>query len=342
MNTKKKTAVVGASGFTGRELVRLIARHPGLEISSMHSKSFAGQEISDIHPSLKGIVSGKLQPVSVEGICGADVVFLALPHTSSLEYIPQIIDKVELVVDLSADYRFSDPLEYKKWYNVDHKDTENLKRAVYGIPEINRGELKGAKLIANPGCYATSVILAVYPLLKEGLVSDTVYVDAKSGISGAGKKLDAEYLFSKRYESITPYKVDSHRHMGEIICFLDKVVGTDWNSLVFCPHLIPIERGILANLYIKLNTSLKQEDLRNVFLKYYRDEHFINVLEENVFPETKEVGFTNNCNIGVKSGSTGKDAIVISAIDNLIKGASGQALQNMNAVLGFPETAGLV
>ncbi len=334
MSEKIKVSVIGASGFTGRELLRLLSKHEKVKLDILFSRTYAGRDIADIHPSLKGIIS---KTVSDDIPQSNDVVFLALPHTKSLKFVPQLIKNNRLVIDLSADYRFKDIENYKKWYGIEHGDEENLKKAVYGIPEINRNEIKNAALIANPGCYATAVILSVYPLLKEGMINSTVYVDAKSGISGAGKKLDSEYLFTKRYENITPYKVNSHRHMGEIMEFLNEKKI----NLVFCPHLIPVNRGILSNTYTKINKNLNIEDIRNIFLKYYENEHFINICNPDVFPEISEVNFTNNCNIGISFNHETGDIVVISAIDNLIKGASGQAVQNMNIVLGFEETSGL-
>ncbi|MFC2061520.1 N-acetyl-gamma-glutamyl-phosphate reductase [Elusimicrobiota bacterium] len=343
MNKKIKTSIVGASGFTGRELIKIIASHPGLEIDKLYSRSFAGKHISEIHPSLKGISDVELVEPSPQAISPeSEIIFLALPHTKSIEYAAELVDKTRLIIDLSADYRFSDPVVYEKWYGIKHEDTANLKSAVYGIPEINREEVKGAQLIANPGCYATSVIIAIYPLVKEGIIDGPVYVDAKSGISGAGKKLDDQYIFSTRYENITPYNINSHRHMGEIVDFIGKVTGKDWDSLVFCPHLIPMERGILSNIYTRTAEKADEEAIREIFMKYYSNEHFINICNKGEFPQTKDVCFTNNCNIGIKVDPDSGDIIIIAAIDNLVKGASGQAIQNMNIVMGFEESSGLV
>jgi N-acetyl-gamma-glutamyl-phosphate reductase len=355
MNNKIKVSILGASGFTGRELIKILVRHPYVDIDKLYSRSYEGEDISDVHTSLKGIVSEKLIKPSPGSISAdSDVFFLALPHTKSMEYITALSGSDRLIIDLSADYRFSSPENYERYYGTKHLDPEGLKKAVYGIPEINREQIKGAKLIANPGCYATAVILAAYPLVIEKMLESSVYVDAKSGISGAGKKLNSEYLFSKRYENITPYKVNSHRHMGEIIEYLSMVTDKPWDSLVFCPHLMPVERGILANLYAKIADNLKEEDLRLIYRKHYGRnsdrnsdrnfgrKEFINILDEGMFPQTKDVVHTNNCNIGIKYAPRTGDIVVISAIDNLIKGASGQAVQNMNVALEYEETLGLV
>ncbi len=341
MTEKTKVSILGASGFTGRELIKIFLKHPMVEIDALFSRAYAGKDISDIFPSLKGSISCELIYPTLENIPqSSEVIFLALPHTKSIDYIPHLIEKKRLVVDLSADYRFSSPEDYKKWYGVEHTDPDNLLKSVYGIPEINRDQIKDARLISNPGCYSTCAILSIYPLLKEGIIKSPIFIDAKSGISGAGKKLDDEYLFSKRYENITPYKVNAHRHMGEITEFLNKVTAQKFN-LIFCPHLIPIERGILSNLYCQLSGNLTEEDIRNLYLKHYKDEHFINVAQQGEFPQPKEVNSTNNFNVGIKFDSYTNSLIVIAAIDNLIKGASGQAVQNMNIALGFEESAGL-
>jgi len=343
MNGKTKVSIYGASGFTGRELVRILSRHGKVEIDHLFSRTYAGQDIADIHPSLRGVVSRVFTAPSENEIPdSSDIFFLALPHTKSIRYISEIVKKNKLAIDLSADYRFFKKEEYEKWYGIVHEDEENLKKAVYGIPEINRAQVQKSSLIANPGCYATAVILSLYPLLKEKVIAGTVYVDAKSGISGAGKKLDQEYLFSKRYENITPYKVNSHRHMGEITSFLSSATGEKWTSLVFCPHLIPIERGILSDAYTKVNQGLTEEDLRGIYRKYYGGERFVNIYPEGKFPSTKEADSTNNCNIGLKLQEETGELVVISSIDNLVKGASGQAVQNMNLAMGFDEASGLV
>ncbi|MEA3506741.1 MAG: N-acetyl-gamma-glutamyl-phosphate reductase [Elusimicrobiota bacterium] len=343
MKKSIKVSVLGATGFTGRELLKILVKHSYVEIDELYSRSHAGKEIADIHTSLTGTVSKKLIEPSPEKISPeSDVIFLALPHTKSMEYISALASPGRLIIDLSADYRFSLPENYKKYYGVRHRDPEGLKKAVYGIPEINRSRIEGAELIANPGCYATAVILAVYPLLAEKMLVSPVYVDAKSGISGAGKKLSNEFLFSRRYENITPYKVNSHRHMGEIIEYLGMVTGSPWDSLVFCPHLMPVERGILANHYGRAAENLNGEDIRGAYRKYYSGEKFINIHKPGTFPQTKDVVHTNNCSIGISFTEKTGDIIVISAIDNLVKGASGQAVQNMNVALGYEETLGLV
>ncbi len=341
-----KVSIIGASGFTGRELVRILSGHDKIQIDKLYSKNHAGEDISDLYPSLKGSVSNILSSPKPEKISPeSDIVFLALPHTKSLSYLPYLSGSKKLIIDLSADYRFFSASEYEKWYKTKHEDIDNLKKAIYGLPEINREEIKKANLIANPGCYATATVLSIYPLLKENMVDKSIYIDAKSGISGAGKKLNSEFLFASRYENITPYKVNSHRHMGEITGFLNHVINdpnsVKWDNLVFCPHLIPIERGILVNLYTNLKEKLTGEELRGIYSKYYGDEYFMDICGPEVFPQTKDVESTNNCRLGLKTDPDTGDLIVVTAIDNLVKGASGQAVQNMNIALGFDEYAGL-
>ncbi|MGM0441776.1 MAG: N-acetyl-gamma-glutamyl-phosphate reductase [Elusimicrobiota bacterium] len=342
-----KVSIVGASGFTGRELVRILSGHEKVQLDKLYSKNHAGENIADLYPSLKGSVSkilSKPEPGKISK--DSDIIFLALPHTKSLLYMPYLAKSKKLIIDLSADYRFYQSSEYEKWYKTKHEDIKNLKRAVYGLPEINREEVEKANLIANPGCYATATALTIYPLLKEGLADNQIYIDAKSGISGAGKKLNSKYLFASRYENVTPYKVNSHRHMGEITEFLNHILSgggnKKWDSLVFCPHLVPIERGILVNLYSSLNNNLDTKEVIDIYNKYYKNEYFIDICSDGEFPQTKDVESTNNCRIGIKSDPQTGDVIVVTAIDNLVKGASGQAVQNMNIAMNFKEYAGLV
>lgn len=342
MKNNIKVAVIGASGFTGRELVRLLSRHEKVEIVSLMSRSFSGQKISDLHKSLKGICENIMDEVNVDNICGADIVFLALPHTKSFEYVPALLDKDVIVIDLSADYRFQASSEYEKWYGVAHKDKKHLQTAIYAIPEINRKDIAGKNIIANPGCYATSVILGVYPLMKEGIIKDRLYVDAKSGISGAGKKSDDNYLYYSRYENLSPYKVNAHRHMGEILEFLQNSTGVTLNSFSFCPHLIPMERGILSTMYSNIGTGFTEENVLDIYKRTYESEAFINICETGSFPQTKDVVLTNNCNIGISYNKGTGDIIIMSVIDNLVKGASGQAIQNMNVAMGVSECMGLL
>ncbi|MFC2048600.1 N-acetyl-gamma-glutamyl-phosphate reductase [Elusimicrobiota bacterium] len=342
MNKRLKVSIIGATGFTGRELLRILVKHPNVEVGDLYSVSYHGKRIEDLHPVIKGSISRELKNPETEELAGdSDAVFLALPHTKGFKYVKSLHGKTGVIIDLSADYRFKDPEEYEKWYEVDHADRENLINSVYGIPEINRNDIPNKTIIANPGCYATSVILGLYPLLKERLIENSVYVDAKSGISGAGKKLDDLYLFYNRSENLTPYNVNNHRHMGEILCFLEEQTGKNISdSFSFCPQLLPLDRGILSNIYTKLNEKISSSELMEIFSKYYADERFINLKAPGDYPDIKEVSNTNNCAISAISNEKTGDVIIFSALDNLIKGAAGQAVQNMNLVLGLPEGAG--
>ncbi len=342
MKDKVKVSVYGATGFTGRELLKILHGHPSMEINRIYSRTHEGRNISDIFPSLKGMLDMKLEAPSTDKIeDNSDAVFLALPHETSMKYVPALSEKKILAVDMSADYRFSDYREYEDVYGIPHTDRENLKKAVYGIPEINPREIEKAELIANPGCYATAVILSLFPLVKEGVLKGPAFADAKSGISGAGKKLHDEFLFAKRYENITPYKVNSHRHMKEITSFIKHAAGVKWENLVFCPHLIPVERGILANIYAPLSEKLDCSELHGIYAKYYKEKPFINIYPEGKFPQTSDTVGTNNCGIGAAVSKEQNAAVIIASIDNLIKGASGQAVQNMNIAMGFGESEGL-
>jgi len=343
MNKKITTSVIGASGFTGRELVRLLSGHPEVEIKALYSRTYKGSDINEVHPELKGVLSCVLQDPE-PGMIPPDsnVVFLAMPHTKAAQYAAPIIKVGLTVIDLSADYRFKSAENYSRWYDAEHPDAQNLQDAVYGIPEINRASLKDARLIANPGCYATSVILALYPLVAENLIAGPVYADSKSGISGAGRKVEEIYTYIQRNENLTPYKVNEHRHMGEISEFLQSLTEEQFGPLIFCPHLVPMDRGILSNMYLKLKGVPDSGSIADLYSKYYSKERFIDLKPAGTYPQTKDVVNTNNCAIGFKYEPASGTLIVISAIDNLLKGASGQAIQNMNAAMGIAEEKGLL
>ncbi|NLB35049.1 MAG: N-acetyl-gamma-glutamyl-phosphate reductase, partial [Elusimicrobia bacterium] len=290
----------------------------------------------------KPAVSSVMKHPTPETIESADVIFLALPHTQSAAYMPNAVKKAPLVVDLSADYRFSSYKLYEEIYGVKHTDPERVLDTPYGLPEINREDVKGASVIANPGCYATATILALYPLVDAGLIDGRVFVDAKSGISGAGKKLGDAYLFINCNENLTPYNVNKHRHMGEIVEFLKTTTGSFWDKLVFCPQLLPLYRGMMICAYTDLSKKMSDGDVRAIYEKYYSGEPFIDIKAPGVYPQISDVAGTNNCSIGIELSSDGESVTVMCAIDNLVKGASGQAVQNMNIALGLDETQGLV
>jgi len=335
--------IIGATGHTGEVLIELLLNHPNVRIRHLYNTSKGTQVISDVFPKFKhrlDLVCTKPDFLQIKKDC--DLVFLALPHTLSMKFVPKLLSLGKKVIDLSADYRIKNPSVYEKFYKAKHKDKANLKAAVYGLPELNRAKIKTASLLANPGCYPTSVILALAPLLAVNLVdTGSIIIDAKSGVSGAGKKLEKEYLFSEVQGDFRAYKVNQHQHCAEMNQVLTKISGKKI-EVIFVPHLLPIERGILSTIYLKkaFGAKLKVKSLVELYKKFYKNEPFIRIKPEGVFPRIKDVAKTNFCDIGVKDFGT--TIIVISVIDNLLKGASSQAVQNMNIMYKLPETAGLL
>ncbi len=338
--------IIGATGHTGEVLIELLFSHPNVKITCLYNSGKSGQGtcvISDIFPKFKkrlDLVCTKPDWAQIKKDC--DLVFLALPHTISMKFAPKLLSLGKRVIDLSADYRIKNPTIYEKFYKTSHQDKGNLKQAVYGLPELNRAKIKTANLLANPGCYPTAAILALAPLLAVNLVdTDSIIIDAKSGVSGAGKKLEKEYLFSEIEGDFRAYKVNAHQHSPEINQSLSKLSGKKI-EVVFVPHLLPIERGILSTIYLKKSpgAKLKASSVVELYKKFYKNEPFIRIKPDGVFPRIKDVVKTNFCDIGVKD--FGKTIIVICAIDNLLKGASAQAVQNMNIMYKLPETAGLL
>jgi len=341
-----KVGIIGATGHTGEVLIELLLNHPNVKITHIFNSGKSAQSaqvISDIFPKFKhrlDLVCAKPDWKKIKKDC--DLVFLALPHTVSMKFVPKLLSLGKKVIDLSADYRILDTDVYKKFYKLTHQDKANLKNAVYGLPELNRARIKSAKLIANPGCYPTSAILGLAPLLAVGYVNtDSIIIDAKSGVSGAGKKLEKEYLFSEIDGDFRAYKVNVHQHAPEINQVLTKLSGKRV-FVTFVPHLLPIERGILSTIYLKKapKAKLNAKNLVELYKKFYKLEPFIRVKPDGVFPRIKDVAETNFCDIGVKD--FGDTIIVISTIDNLLKGASAQAVQNMNIMYKLPETSGLL
>jgi N-acetyl-gamma-glutamyl-phosphate reductase len=332
--------IIGATGHTGEELISVLLKHPYVRISRLYNTSESGIRISDAFPQFKGrldLVCSKPDTKDIKAHC--DVVFLALPHTVSMSFTPKLLKSGLKVIDLSADYRLKNAGIYEKYYCKKHKDTANLKNAVYGLPELYRAKIKNAKLVANPGCYPTSAILGLAPLVAFGLADDkSIIIDAKSGVSGAGKKLDKSLLFIEANEDFRAYKVNTHQHMPEICGILSRLAGKNV-PVTFVPHLLPLNRGILSTMYLK-KAKKSRLNLVSLYKKFYKKEPFVRIKEEGAFPRIKDVAMTNFCDIGIKED---KDSvIVISAIDNLLKGASGQAVQNMNIMYKFPETTALL
>jgi N-acetyl-gamma-glutamyl-phosphate reductase len=337
-----RVSIVGATGYTGGELLRYLVRHPEVTLTHVTSERFAGQPIHQIHKFLKGRSRLLCEKLNVAAVAkDSDVVFLGLPHGAAAKTAAGFLSKNVKVIDLSADFRIKDLKVYETWYGR-HAAPSLVKEAIYGLPERYRDDIRNARLVANPGCYATTAILAGLPLITYHLLgSGPIIVDAKSGVSGAGRKVEAQYLYSELDESMQAYALKGHRHHPEIAQEWGKA-GKTPNELIFVPQLAPMNRGIFANLYAPLKKKMTAEALRDVYLSYYMREPFVAILGTYESPEVKGVTYTNNCQIGVSVSTSGREAIITAALDNLVKGASGQAIQNMNLMFGFDETTGLL
>jgi N-acetyl-gamma-glutamyl-phosphate reductase len=335
-----RVGILGPTGYTGLELLRLLLRHPDAEIVYLGTRREERPPISEIWPILRGRLEMRCSLLEKDPVPKMDVAFLALPHTLAMDHVPALLKGGVRVVDISADYRLKDPAAFKKWYKVEHKDPANLQRAVYGLSELFREEIKPARLIANPGCYATAIQLALAPLLLNHMVSPDapIIADAKSGVSGAGRDPRPDLHFPEANESVSAYKVGIHQHTGEILQGMRQIGGRDVD-LLFVPHLIPMDRGILATCYAPLSAPATTQELKELYARSYKSEPFVRVRTDDATPTTKHVCETNFCDMAVRG--FGKTAVVISCIDNLVKGAAGQAVQNMNIMLDLPETAGL-
>jgi len=337
-----KVAVIGASGYTGIELIRILHNHPEVAVTSVTSEQSSGKKLSAVFPSLRNRYDLTLEALDAERIAAkADIIFTALPHTEAMKVVPVFMQAGRKVIDLSADYRLHDPAEYQAWYEP-HLNPELLPQAVYGLPELRREEIAAAKLVANPGCYPTSVILALMPLLKEGLIDiSTIIADSKSGVSGAGRGAKVDSLYCEVNEGFRAYGVGGlHRHIPEIEQELSLLAGRK-TIISFTPHLVPMDRGILSTVYSLPHTALSLEKIHALYEEHYDGEAFVRVLRQGDFPSTAFVRGSNFCDIGIAVDNRTGRIIVISAIDNLVKGASGQAVQNMNIMLDFPEIMGL-
>ncbi|MBU4346497.1 MAG: N-acetyl-gamma-glutamyl-phosphate reductase [Candidatus Omnitrophica bacterium] len=336
--------VVGATGYAGEELITVLLGHPQVRITNICAEIDKPQAISEIFPKFKNRLDLICTEPDIKEIVNkSDLVFLALPHTVSMGIAPALLEAGKKVIDLSADYRFKDKEVYEKFYKARHKDKKHLVEAVYGLPELYREKIKNAQLIANPGCYPTVSILALAPVTAFILMdSDSIIIDAKSGFSGAGRKSVEEFLFSEIEGDFKAYKVNTHQHIPEINQQLSKLAGKKL-QVTFVPHLLPVCRGILETIYLKRAKgakAAKAQDLINLYRKFYKKEPFVKIRDEGDFPRLKNVIGTNFCEIGIYEDK--EKMIIIAAIDNLLKGASGQAVQNMNIMYKFPEYMGLV
>ncbi len=343
----KKVAIIGASGYSGEELVRLLLNHPHVELAAVTSRQNAGQTLAQVFPKFASHPKSKTlhftEPKAERLAKQADVVFLALPHGVAAEYAVPLLDAGCVVIDLSADFRLKSAEIYKEFYAHDHPAPALLKKSVYGLPEIYREQIKKALLIASPGCYPTSILLPAIPLLKAGLIKPAgIIADSLSGVSGAGRKAEADYLFCECNESVRPYSVPKHRHLSEIEEQLSLAAGAGI-TIQFTPHLIPVNRGILTTLYLApADKSVDAEKISACYRKAYGNEPFVRLLDGKNLPDTKNVTGTNVIEIAWRLDPRTGRLIVMSAEDNLVKGASGQAIQSLNLLCGFPETAGLV
>jgi N-acetyl-gamma-glutamyl-phosphate reductase len=345
MATKAKIGVLGASGYTGSELVRLLLRHPRAEIALLTADRRAGQEMREVYPQFSPFALPKL--VSIEGIdwvgANLDVIFCALPHATTQKVIAAIFGATPAmkVIDLSADFRLADAAAYAKWYGHEHHAPDLQRQAVYGLVEVHRRAIKKAHLVANPGCYTTCAQLPLVPLIKAKAIDlDEIVIDAKSGTTGAGRAAKESMLFSEVSEGFNAYGVGHHRHMAELDQEFSLAAGREV-TVTFTPHLVPMNRGILSTIYVRGRRGRTPEELHEVLAKAYAKEPFVHVLPFGETPQTRHVRGSNMTFIGVAKDRIPGRAIVISALDNLVKGASGQAIQNMNLVMGWPETLGL-
>lgn len=346
--SKTRVAIAGASGYAGAELVRLVTQHPRFDLVAVTSEKSAGTEVDFVFPSLTGHVSLSFEAMDPEALAKrADVVFLALPHTKSLEAVAACRSSGKPVVDLSADYRLKDPAVYERWYHTSHSHPDLLRAAVYGLPELHRDAIAKAGLVASPGCYPTAAVLQLAPLFAKKLVQpDTVVIDAKSGVSGAGRSPALAYHFPEAHESLEPYKIGGqHRHVPEIEQELAGLMGRHAGGapppvVSFTPHLVPMNRGILSTAYCRLNETIGLGDLRALYRDFYKGERFVR-LHERTMPNPRYVKGSNYCDLSVYLDQRTGWVVTVAALDNLVKGAAGQAVQAMNLMLGFPEETGL-
>lgn len=336
-----RAGIVGGTGYTGVELLRLLALHPDVVIARVTSRSDAGACVADLYPNLRGYVDAEFVEPSTANLNDCDVVFFATPNGTAMRMAPALLDRGVRVIDLAADFRLRDADEWAHWYGEPHRCPDLLAEAVYGLPEVNRAAIRSARLVACPGCYPTAVQLGLLPLLEAGLISTTgIIADVKSGVSGAGRKAEIPILMSETGESLKAYAVAGHRHWPEIRQGLADRAGQPVD-LTFVPHLIPMIRGIHATLYARCVVDDAGDRLQTLYDQRYRDEPFVDVLPSGSCPDTRNVRGVNRCQIAVHRPMQADTIVVLSVIDNLVKGAAGQAIQNLNLMFGLDETAGL-
>ena len=336
-----KVGVIGSTGYAGQQLTSLLYHHPEVEIEFLSSYTYEGEKFSDVYGMFHDILNQKCIGLE-EAIKKAetiDLLFIVLPHGKSLEIIERIKSANVKIIDFGADFRMNDKETIKEWYGLDHKDEKLLSEAVYGLPELNRNKIKTARLVANPGCYPTASLLGLLPLIgKEYVDTSSIVIDAKSGVTGAGRKTTLALSYCEANENFKAYAIGSHRHTPEI----EEVLSNQANQkivLSFTPHLVPMQRGILSTIYIKLKGNLSENEIAEIYNDYYKNDYFVRM--RDTLPETKLVSRTNYCDLLVHLDKRTNRLVIISAIDNLVKGSAGQAIQNMNLMMGYPETLGL-
>ena len=337
-----KVGIVGGTGYTGVELLRLLVNHPQVEITAITSRSEVGKPVTDLFPNLRGHLDLKFTEPELSQLRSCELVFFATPNGTAMEMVPDLLDTGAKVIDLAADFRLKDPAEWAEWYQQTHACPQLLAEAVYGLPEMNRELIRNAQIVANPGCYPTAVILGYLPLIEKNWVDSTQLIaDAKSGVSGAGRGAKVDNLFCEVTESMKAYSVPGHRHLPEIRQALVTVSGLPV-GLTFVPHLTPMIRGIHATLYASLTADEKTlAEIQECYQERYLEEPFVDVMELGSHPATRSVKGANVCRIAIHQPRNRNTLVILSVIDNLVKGAAGQAIQNMNLMFGLPETAGL-
>lgn len=336
-----KVGIVGGTGYTGVELLRILSKHPQVELVAITSRSEQGQAVADMYPNLRGHVDLRFTVPDHDALARCDVVFFATPHNVAMQTVPDLIKRGVRIIDLSADFRIRDAELWSRWYGEPHTAPELLKQAVYGLPEINRARIREAQLVAAPGCYPTSVQLGFLPLLEKGWIDpNRLIANSASGVSGAGRQAKIDNLFAEVNDSFKAYGVAGHRHLPEIEQGLVDIAGQPV-QLTFVPHLLPIVRGIHSTLYAELTADIAIEQLQEMFAARYANEPFVDVLPKGLQPQTRSVKGSNICRISVQRPQGRNTVVVLTVIDNLVKGASGQAVQCMNIMCGIPETQGL-
>lgn len=335
-----KVGIVGATGYVGAELLRILLSHPKVEVAALSSVSFEGQEISNVYKNF--LNKTNLVCESIDDVVEkCDVIFTALPHGLSEGIAKKAIDNTKICIDMGADFRLSNEAEYKEWYGKDFLEPQLHKKCIYGLPELNKEKIKECSLIANPGCYPTTIELGLMPLLKNSLINlNGIICDSKSGTTGSGRGLTLNTHFPEENETFAPYKIGAHRHTPEIEEILSTIAGAKV-SITFTPHLLPINRGILSTIYCTPKEKINLEEIHKLYIDFYEDKPFVNILPLGEIASIKNVRLSNDCYISLHLNHNKDQIIVVSTIDNMIKGAAGQAIQNMNIILGFDETDGL-